>query len=179
MDPMPRTTHLLLLASAAGVLACSDESPTGPAALTGSAPAFALATPVSRPAGGVCRTQFQFQSADVILIQLDCSLLHLGLTSGTSTQTITVTGQTPAGLLTAGLSSSPAYTAANGDQLLASFSGTATIDPSAGTVTFSGTETFDGGTGRFAEATGSAAVVGTASLITNTGSYETSGTLTY
>jgi hypothetical protein len=47
------------------------------------------------------------------------------------------------------------------------------------TVTFSGTETFEGGTGRFAEATGSAAVVGTASLITNTGSYETSGTLTY
>src|SRR5687768_16391305 len=98
---MPRIAHLLLLASAVAVPACSDDSPTEPAALADSALELAQGAPTSRPAGGQCRTQFEFQSSDVILIQLDCNLLHLGLTTGTSTQTITVTGQTPTGQLSA------------------------------------------------------------------------------
>ena len=171
--------RLILTASAAGVLACSEDSPTEPAALAGSAPGLAQAVPISRPAGGTCRTQFEFQASDVILIQLDCNLLHLGRTSGVSTQTITVTGQTPTGELTVVLSSSPTYTAANGDVLRVSFSGTGVLDPASGVATFSGTETFNGGTGRFEAATGSVALSGSASLVSNTGSYETSGSLTY
>lgn len=176
---MFRITRLIFAASAAGVLACSPDSPTEPAALAESTPGFLVGAPISRPAGGTCRTAIEFQSSDVILIQLDCNLLHLGRTSGVSTQTITVTGQTPAGELVAALSSSPTYTAANGDILRASFTGTGIINPAIGAVTFSGTETFSGGTGRFADASGSVALSGSASLVSNTGSYETIGSLAY
>ncbi|MBA2293097.1 MAG: hypothetical protein H0W15_11655 [Gemmatimonadales bacterium] len=176
---MPRITALLLLASAAGVLACADGSPTEPSAHAGSAPALARGATPSRPAGGECRSQFEFLSETQILIQLDCNLRHLGRTTGTSTQTITFTGQTSTGQLTAVLTASPVYTAANGDMLNASFTGTAIVDPAAGAVSFTGTETFSGGTGRFSDASGSVAVSGTASLITNSGSYITTGSLTY
>lgn len=176
---MPRIAHLLLLASGVGLLACADGLPTEPEASAGSALQFARSAPPSRPAGGKCQTQFAFLSDVVVQIELDCNLLHLGLASGTSTQTITVTGQSQTGQLTAVLSSSPVYTAANGDLLNASFTGTGLIDPVAGTVTYSGTETFSGGTGRFAGASGSVALNGTASLITMSGSYTTTGSLRY
>lgn len=171
---MPRITALLLLASVAGVLACADGSPTEPSALKASAPALARAVALSRPAGGECRTQFEFLSQTQILIALDCNLRHLGRTSGTSSQTITFTGPT-----SNALTASTVYTAANGDLLYASFTGTGTIDPVNLTVSFTGTETYSGGTGRFANASGSAALSGTASLITNSGVYTTTGTLTY
>lgn len=175
---MPRITALLVLASVAGVLACADGSPTESSAYAGSAPALARGATPTRPAGGECRSQFAIQSQSqnqtVILIQLDCNLRHLGRTSGTSTETITFTGQT-----SNTLAATSVYTAANGDLLYASFTGTGILDPATLTVSFTGTETFTGGTGRFSGASGSVAVSGTASLTTSSGSYNTTGTLTY
>ncbi|MFN2325081.1 MAG: hypothetical protein ABR551_04280 [Gemmatimonadales bacterium] len=138
------------------------------------------ATPVSRPAGGRCQTTFEFlppadgqaPNVQLIRIALDCNLRHLGRTSGIAVQTITFTGPT-----TMLVSNTAVYTAANGDELHATFSGTGTLTyPS---VTFEGTETYVGGTGRFEGATGSAALSGSASLASLTGFYQTTGSVTY
>ena len=71
------------------------------------------------------------------------------------------------------------YTAANGDTLDVSFSGTALINLQSGDVRFIGTETFVGGSGRFARATGSADLAGTASIFTNLGSFTAEGSIAY
>ena len=62
-------------------------------------------------------------------------------------------------------------------RLLAHWTGTSTsVGPD---VTFSGPETYVGGTGRFADASGSAWISGTASFVTNTGRFTAEGTLSY
>jgi hypothetical protein len=68
---------------------------------------------------------------------------------------------------TATASNTTTYTAANGDQLFAEWTGTSTsVGPA---ITFSGLQTYAGGTGRFPDASGSAQILGTASFVTNTG----------
>jgi len=76
--------------------------------------------------------------------------------------------------------------AANGDELNSSFSGTAQITftgPTSATVSFVGTQDFSAGTGRFANANGTARLVGTAQLDPTTGAahgeFTLEGTLTY
>jgi hypothetical protein len=96
----------------------------------------------------------------------------LGRTTAIAEQIVTFTG--PA---TAIASNTTMYTAANGDQLFASWSGTSTNDGPA--VTFSGLELYVGGTGRFADASGSSFISGTASFVTNTGQFTSEGTLSY
>ena len=71
------------------------------------------------------------------------------------------------------------YTAANGAQLRATFTGTALLDPSTGEVTYVGIEVYNGGSGRFAHASGSALLEGTASIFTNRGLFTTKGRIAY
>jgi hypothetical protein len=111
-------------------------------------------------------------------IDLDCTLTHLGRTTGVALQTVTPTGQTGA-IVTANIENATTYTAANGDELSQSFVGTALINVQTGEVRFIGTETFDGGTGRFAHASGTSELEGTASIFTNVGFYTTKGRLAY
>jgi hypothetical protein len=93
-------------------------------------------------------------------------------------QVVTPIGQSGA-IVTALIENATIYTAANGDTLDASFSGTALINVQTGDVRFIGTETFEGGTGRFAGATGNADLEGTASAFTNLGFFTTQGQLVY
>ncbi|MBK9385289.1 MAG: hypothetical protein IPN34_10790 [Planctomycetes bacterium] len=96
---------------------------------------------------------------------------HLGLTVGSSTHTVDMTG-TPTVQF-----GSTTYIAANGDRLFAHYSGTASAPNASGVITFSGTQTFTGGTGRFHGATGSTSMQGTANLATSTGEFAFSGTI--
>jgi hypothetical protein len=69
------------------------------------------------------------------------------------------------------------YTAANGDQLFVTWTGAGIVNGP--DITFSGTETITGGTGRFAGASGSTWVSGTASFATLTGQFTSVGTISY
>jgi hydroxyethylthiazole kinase-like sugar kinase family protein len=93
-------------------------------------------------------------------------------TTAIAEQIVTFTGPT-----TAIASNTTTYTAANGDQLFASWTGTSVSDGPL--VTFSGTELYARGTGRFAGATGSSLISGSASFVTNTGQFTSAGTLSY
>ncbi len=170
--------RLVAAGAAAVLLGCAAEGPTEPSLkVTG-----LHGSPVARPAGGRCQTTFEFLAPEAeqppnvqrIRILLNCNLRHLGLTSGEATQTLTFTGPT-----TMNLVNSSTYTAANGDELYAEFIGTGTLDPVALSVTFEGTETYLGGTGRFEGATGSSALAGSASLISSSGFYQTTGSITF
>jgi hypothetical protein len=72
-------------------------------------------------------------------------------------------------------------TAANGDQLFTSFSGTGCGVPSPGIGTNSGTTTFGGGTGRFVDASGSATFTSTIdqSVSPNVSETRVVGTISY
>jgi hypothetical protein len=173
---------LLSLVVLGALSACSDQGPTVPehgAALARRSGAAAATQ--ERPAGGRCEFSFvrlpptPDQPPNVTRFHLDllCHLRHLGRTVGSAEQTVTFTP--PA---TNALTITITYTAANGDQLFATFSGTASFtDPT--TIVASGTERYTGGTGRFAGASGSAALAGSASFVTSTGFYETRGQLRY
>jgi hypothetical protein len=171
---MSRTSISLV---AAVVLAACAESPiVEPEG--GTAPSLAVS--VDRPAGGSCtfaKTPLPAepgQPANVRHLHIDevCQLMHLGRTIGSAEETVTVTATGPV------FTNSTTYTAANGDQLFVTFSGSGT-PPQNGVVTFSGTETVTGGTGRFAGASGSLARSGSVSVLTLTGEFETSGTPSY
>jgi hypothetical protein len=69
--------------------------------------------------------------------------------------------------------------AANGDLLFALFVGGGLLDLVTGDVTFRGTETFSSGTGRFADASGTDSLEGSASGSASTGEFTVRGTLTY
>ena len=68
--------------------------------------------------------------------------------------------------------------AANGDELYTRWDGQV-ISPPGPEAVFVGPETYLGGTGRFANASGSSWLEGTASVITSTGAYTTKGSITY
>ncbi len=103
-------------------------------------------------------------------IAYTCHLQHLGRVTGVADQLVIFTGPT-----TVLASNQTTYMAANGDQLFASWTGTGDIEGLV--VTFTGPETYTGGTGRFAGASGSSWIAGTASLLTNTGQFSSEGTL--
>jgi len=69
------------------------------------------------------------------------------------------------------------YTAANGDQLFATYTGIAGAPGPNGVLQFSGTQTFTGGTGRFSGATGTSVVQGTANVVTGVGQFTFSGVI--
>jgi hypothetical protein len=115
-----------------------------------------------RPMGGQCTTTFAFTGPEVVQVDGNCHLLHLGLTKVSSTQSAI---PQPDGTLF--ITTSMVYTSASGDLLHANFVGVGV--PNATGVTFSGTETYRRGTGRFADAIGSSAIEGSALFTSPTG----------
>ena len=174
--------------AAALALAACAESPVlepsaeGPATPAVSAARGRAASP-SRPAGGTCTltarpvvlAPLPGQPANVTRRQTEyvCQLRHLGRTTVISTEAGTAG---PSGSAVAGTT---IYTAANGDQLFTTFSGTATFPNPSGIVAFSGAETVTGGTGRFAGASGAFTRATRVNVILGTGQYEITGTLSY
>jgi hypothetical protein len=165
------------------VCACSAaDQPTGPAPSDDTDPSLAgAATQVTRPLSGRCTTvvtRLVPPPIEVQRIEYTCQLSHLGLTHAVVIQTVNVT--------TGAMSSSGVFVAANGDELSSDFTGTGVLsftDPTDATVTFEGIEEFSAGTGRFAEASGTAQLAGSArvNLITGaaTGEFTLEGSLTY
>jgi hypothetical protein len=159
--------------------ACSEGVPTTPGNTPADHSAAIAANPV-RPFGGRCDTEITFlqplpgDPPNLLRLHIDyvCQLQHLGRTTASAEQIVIFTSPT-----TGTASNTTTYTAANGDQLFARWTGTST---SAGPdITFSGPETYAGGTGRFADASGSAWISGTASFVTNTAQFTAEGTLSY
>lgn len=135
------------------------------------AAAAAAHPPGARPAAdlGRCETTFVFTGPTSLEIASVCQIRGVGRVTGVSQQELAFTDT---GMH---ITNTTTYTTPSGDELYAAFSGDGTLDGAA--VHFTGIETYTGGTGRLAEASGSATLTGSASLITQTGSYVTSGTL--
>jgi len=103
---------------------------------------------------------------------------HLGLTTISATGTIT--GVTSCGGFTA--TEEDAYTAANGDAITLEVSNVYCAASSPNTFQVTGSFTVVGGTGRFADATGSGTISGTAVFLTLTSgtfSETTTGTISH
>jgi hypothetical protein len=137
-----------------------------------------------RPYSGTCSTVVQVLTPPNVFpqelrIDLDCTLAHLGRTTGVAFQTVTPLGAPNGAILTTAIENATTYTAANGDMLDQAFIGTALINLETGEVRYIGTETFDGGTGRFNNATGTSDLTGTASIFTGTGLYTVQGRIAY
>jgi hypothetical protein len=145
----------------------------------------ALAAKPDQPYSGSCSTVIAPQgpppapgAPQLLSITYDCTLAHLGRTSAVAQQVVSFAGAGPSGVLLS-LANTTTYSAANGDQLIATFQGSALLDPQSGEVTFVGIETFHGGSGRFASATGNSQLEGTASVVTNRGFFNTKGRIAY
>jgi hypothetical protein len=116
----------------------------------------ALAKDPSRGLNGSCSTAFAFTQTGTVIVTGVCQYGHLGRTQCWAEQTV-LPG--PDGTLS--IENEGVCIAANGDQLNTSFKGTG-VPTSADVIVFNGDETYEGGTGRFANATGSAALWGSA-----------------
>lgn len=115
-----------------------------------------LANDQSRGMNGACDTEFAFTGPTTAIVTGTCRYGHLGLTTCEALQTVT---PQPDGTLL--IENEGVCVAANGDELFTSFSGIGVPTPSGGVV-FSGTDSYDGGTGRFANASGSSSLFGSA-----------------
>lgn len=135
-----------------------------------------LAKDQSRGLNGACATEFAFTGPGAALVTGTCQYGHLGRTHCVAEQTVI-----PDSDGTLAIENEGVCTAANGDELWTSFSGTG-VPTSTGEIVFSGIETYDGGTGRFAEATGASALSGSArftSESTGVGSFTLRGRIAY
>jgi hypothetical protein len=180
--------EVLVLRYAAGlsllaitVAACSDSSVTAPSPdveVSASKGGSGSQRSRTRHLHGRCGTTFTFTSppgpAQQLHIDGTCVFAPIGPLTLSSEQTVVfnLDGSST-------ITNTTTYTARNGDQLFATFLGEGSAPDDAGNVCFSGTETYSGGTGRFADATGSAAVRGCASLPRQSGFFVTNGTIRY
>jgi len=172
-------THAVWLAAIPLLAACSENTPTlpGSSTLTGLTSTTSLGASPERPFGGRCDTEITISppisgdAPDVLRLHIEyvCQLAHLGRTTAVAEQIVSLTGPNA--------SNTTIYTAANGDQLFVTWTGTGTANGP--NNTFSGPETITGGTGRFAGASGSTWVSGTASFATMTGQFTSVGTISY
>lgn len=136
----------------------------------------ALAKDQGRGLNGACETEFVFTGPDTAIVTGSCRYGHLGRTHCIAEQTVTFTSA-----VTLEIENDGVCTAANGDELWTSFSGTGVLMPT-GEIVFSGTETYDGGTGRFVDATGSAVLSGSAQFTSpsgGVGSFSLRGRIAY
>jgi hypothetical protein len=163
-----------ILASAFA-LGCAD--PQSPTAAGGNLEAAGQATiPLARADGslvtrslsGRCSTALtRISSTPPIEVERDeytCRLSHLGLTHAVVTQIVDVT--------TGATTNSGVWVAANGDELGSTFTGSVQITfagPTTATVSFAGTQEFSAGIGRFAAASGTAHLKGSAQPNLGTG----------
>jgi hypothetical protein len=144
---------------------------------------------VTRPLKGRCDTDVTIVSIAPdgrldLSIEYTCQISHLGRTHNSVIQSVIPTGPPVGGFLSAIVNNTGAYVAANGDRVSSSFTGTGVTNLADFTAEFQGTETFlPGGTGRFADASGTANIQGTAALDpatgTGTGQFTIEGTITY
>jgi hypothetical protein len=162
------------------VLACADT--TSPGADEIEAGTTDAAAKAQRPFGGSCTFTStvlppeQGQPPNVVRFRQDevCRVTHLGLTTAITEETVTFT-ETGLGFIT-----TIVYTAASGDQLFTTQTGTAAPPDQGGVIHFTGTEAVNGGTGRFADASGSFTFEGTVTPATLTGEVEyLGGSLSY
>ena len=111
--------------------ACSEGAPTAPGsrALVNRPAEAAVAASPARPFGGRCDTKITFlpplpgdpPNLLRLHIDYDCQLKHLGRTTASAEQIVIFTSPT-----TTTASNTTTYTAANGDQLFAHWTGTST-----------------------------------------------------
>jgi hypothetical protein len=173
---MRRWNALLALATLAAA-GCTQDMPLSP----GSAAQLGVgAGEQMRPLQGRCATTYQVIGATQTTITLQitgvCQLSHLGRTTTTGVQVVDFA----AGTIRV---EQGEYVAANGDRLLFRHDGYLGAPDSQGGPTFTGTHIFEGGTGRFADASGTAAFTGAATLPDQlgqgTGHLQLEGWLTY
>jgi hypothetical protein len=171
---MQRTA--LLAIAAVAVAACSANSPFPTESGYSPATKNAAAQQATRPMSGSCMLQFDPPPFPLPAIhhQTDagtCNLTHLGNTAIYGEQDINFAAGTQSGWRT--------LTAANGDELHATHTGTSwLVRP--GVVGFTAIMTLSGGTGRFANASGEMTMQGEATLATNTTVVRVvSGSITY
>ena len=126
------------------------------------------------PFAGRCETSFVFTGQSAITIASVCQMRGIGRVTGVTQQILDFSQIAVTGLI--GISNTSVYPTPNGDQLFATFTGTGT--QAGPDIALDGVETITGGTGRFTGASGSALLVGAASLVTSTGHYTTTGTVT-
>ena len=143
-----------------------------------------LAANPERPYRGSCSTVIMPLTPPGVFpqqqhIDYECTLAHLGRTTAVVTQTVTPMAPPSGSVVPLLVQNKTTYTAANGDQLFVTFTGTAMLNLETGEVTFIGVETFNGGTGRFVKAIGSAQLEGTASIFTNRGFFTSKGRISY
>jgi hypothetical protein len=134
--------------------ACGSEPITEP-----TSPQFSKAQP-DRPITGECKMQIQPPTvvSPGVIRQIDsgeCQVSHLGRTTLVSDKVINLAAGTQTTNIT--------LTAANGDELRASGTGTSGM-VAPGVVRFTANTTVTGGTGRFADASGSWTINGHAYL---------------
>ena len=178
--------HKILISAATlvSLAACSSLDQTiGPSLSRGGK------SEVPRPLKGQCDTEVTILSIGPdgrldLSIEYTCRISHLGLTHNTVVQSVIPAGPPTGTLLPVLVNNTGAYVAANGDRLDSSFTGTGVTNLADFTAVFEGTETFLGGTGRFANASGTAHIQGTAALdpATGTGTAHftlSEGTITY
>jgi hypothetical protein len=172
-----------LATPAIALAACtSADAPTAPSLARGGS------SEVTRAISGECDTEVTILSIGPdgrldLRIDYTCRLSHLGLTHNTVIQSVIPSGPPVNGLLPGIVNNTGAYVAANGDRINSSFTGTGLTNLADFSATFEGTESFSGGTGRFADASGSAHIAGTAvnDVTTGTGTahFTLEGTITY
>lgn len=131
--------------------------------------AATVAPPQSVPIKGKFTTTFVLSFPTLTIAGVG-NVSHLGSTTDSSSHTLDLLGNQ---------TGTTVFTRANGDQLFATYVGTASPPDVNGIITFSGTETFTGGTGNFSGATGTAQLQGTANVFTSTGQYKFTGTISY
>ena len=170
-----QTLYVLALSLLIVVAACdaSGVFPTEPVAVLRM---VMSAEPVDHPWAGRCETVFTSTGPLTLEITGICQLAGLGRVTLLAEQEL-VPG--PSGIT---IRNTATYTAANGDMLRTTNVGVATPAGDFPGLLFTDTETAVGGTGRFARATGTATIVGSAVLAgpsANTGEFTVSGTLRY
>ena len=170
-----RTSRISLLAGISVVALALGASP---------AAAGSKADVHERPYGGSCNAVVTPLTEpgvfpEVLQVELDCLLQHLGRTTGEATTTVVPAGPVVGTTLPISLTSTTTYEAANGDLLSQKFVGPGQIDVVTLEVEFQGMKRFEGGTGRFSDAVGFAHSVGSASFVTNVGFLITKGRLAY
>ena len=186
MSPSVAVTSLIALAALA-ITACA-ESPivepvaSGSAARATSGTSSRAAAP-SRPAGGTCTLAgrpevlppLAGQPANVVRRRTEwaCQLQHLGRTTASATETGTAMASGSS------VTGTAVFTAANGDQLVTTFSGMATFPDQNGILTFDGTDIVTGGTGRFAGASGSFTRETRVNVFLGTGQFVLDGMMSY
>ncbi len=165
--------HTALVVVAALVLSGCGSEPTG--TLSTPSSHVALATNAQQRITGDCKitSVVALGVQEGVLTQFstaDCRLTHLGRTASSMVQRVD--------LATLVARAEVVWTTASGDVVRATSVGQGTAT-GPGTVAFTGTVTIGGGTGRFANASGTLAVSGTADNVNGTGSSRYDGWVDY